>query len=160
MMTIDEIRRERLGQLVRELDDGRQSDFARRIRKDRRMVSLWLARPPRPGKRIGDAVAREIEATCRKPPGWMDHLDSPVVAAPVSQLATLDPGIMAQAEAMTQTVEKLRGSAMPPVERGVELVRWYRLIAEGGSLGPNELLRPAGSEGGQHGMQQGNRRVK
>lgn len=149
MDTIEEIRRARLAHLVQEIGEGNQSAFARRINKDRRLVSLWLAAPGRPGaKQIGSKVAREIERACHKPTGWMDRSDDEATPPAVSQSVTLDPEIMAMAEAGVQTIEELNGSRMSPAVRGRELVRMYTIMQARGST---PLLNDVTELGGNNG---------
>lgn len=145
MDTIETIRRRRLAQLVQEIGEGNQSAFARRINRDRRLVSLWLAAPDRPGaKQLGSRVAREIEKICGKPSGWMDRSDDEATPPAASQPLTLDPEIMAMAEAGVQTIEELNGSRMTPAVRGKELVRMYMIMQARGST---PLVRETGEEG-------------
>ena len=75
MQTIDNIRRERLLQLIAE--HGTQAALARVISKSPAQISQWVNRSPNSatGKpRVMDsATAREIESACGKAVGWMDQ---------------------------------------------------------------------------------------
>lgn len=75
MQTIDDIRRERLLQLIAE--KGTQAALARVIGKSPAQISQWVNRSPdsKTGKpRVMDsATAREIESACGKVVGWMDQ---------------------------------------------------------------------------------------
>jgi hypothetical protein len=69
MKPMDEIRRANLAALVAQ--EPSQAAFARKVGKDKNQVNQWLGRA---GKRnLGADTAREIEAACGKPRGWMDH---------------------------------------------------------------------------------------
>ncbi|CBA14736.1 hypothetical protein [Xanthomonas albilineans] len=70
MLTIEEIRRIRLAQLVREY--GSQAELAREINKDKNQVGQWLGRAN--SRSISSETARDIELVCQKPRGWMDNL--------------------------------------------------------------------------------------
>lgn len=68
MKPVSQIRRERLAQLIAEDFGGNGAALARHADKDRKQVSAWLNY-----KEMRDTTAREIEAACMKPLGWLDH---------------------------------------------------------------------------------------
>lgn len=99
MRPLTDIRRDRLRELADECGGG--SALARKIEKDRRQVSAWLADPGKPGaKNPSNSTARWIERKCLKPSGWLDHEsganDQSAIAEPgaVSQLVGLDADIL------------------------------------------------------------------
>ena len=69
-MDVDEIRLNNARHLAE--DAGGISRFAVLIQKSQSQVSQIIGKNP--SKRIGRGIAREIEAACEKPHGWLDHL--------------------------------------------------------------------------------------
>lgn len=61
-------RRERMRELIDAKFEGRQTDLARRIKKQQDYISRCLSG----GKKIGETLAREIELEIGITPGWMD----------------------------------------------------------------------------------------
>lgn len=73
MRTIDDIRHERLLELIREA--GSIQALADRLEKSHSQISQLKTRAKYPNgtrKTIGTSLAREIEHKCDKPEGWMD----------------------------------------------------------------------------------------
>jgi hypothetical protein len=86
MMTIDEIRRENLAALIKEL--GGVSTFAEKIAKSDSQVSQWRnasvdSKTKKP-RGISDDACRDIEEKCGKPRGWMDNNHNESAIPPVS----------------------------------------------------------------------------
>lgn len=71
-MEIQEIRRARLAQLIRERYDSSQSKFVEETGENQGEVSALLRT-----KSFGERKARKIEAKCGLPSGWMDSADVP-----------------------------------------------------------------------------------
>lgn len=69
MKPIEQIRRENFAALV--AMEPSQAAFARKIGKDKNQVSQWLGRAG--ARNISAETAREIEAACNRPSGWLDH---------------------------------------------------------------------------------------
>lgn len=100
MRPLTDIRRDRLRELADEFGGG--SALARKIDKDRRQVSAWLADPDKPGaKNPSNSTARWIERKCLKPSGWLDHESGTAIAepGPASQPMGLDADILITAAA-------------------------------------------------------------
>lgn len=73
-MTIREIRRDRLLELLRdEPGRGKQRSLAKRIGKAPAQVSQWVNRT----RTITEETARDIERTLKRPTGWMDSDPKP-----------------------------------------------------------------------------------
>lgn len=68
MKPIEQIRRERLAELVKE--EGGQAALARKIGKDKNQINQWLGNAG--SRNLSASTARLIEAKCLKPSGWMD----------------------------------------------------------------------------------------
>lgn len=77
MKPVSQIRRDRLAQLIREDFDGLATKLAIHTDKDRRQISAWQRH-----KHMRDGTAREIEAACGKPAGWLDHESEEIVKPP------------------------------------------------------------------------------
>jgi hypothetical protein len=147
MKSLDQIRRERLEQLIREDFKGRAQSLADKVGKDRRQVSAW-----RRYKGMADETAREIEAAALKPSGWLDHEDEPTQKGETQQRQqshSLQPDPQILAEAMKWVVfeegplvKKPDGSLEPKypyeaLERMQRLSEIYALaVADGGTLSP------------------------
>jgi hypothetical protein len=109
MQTASQIRRTRLAQLITQF--GKAADLARHADKDPRQVSAWATGT----KKISDATARELEAACGKPVGWMDsesdsrspslHAENPTQ----SQLPRTDRSKMRDAMALLKHLGDLTG---------------------------------------------------
>lgn len=104
MRPLIDIRRDNLRRLIEEVTggdaDGNGAEFGRRVGKDRRQVSAWLAERGKPGaKGLSERTARELERKCLKPSGWLDHEETKdtvggqgqVLASKVSQPVGMDP---------------------------------------------------------------------
>lgn len=134
MKPIAEIRRARLEQLIREDFGGRAQALADKTGKDRRQISAW-----RKYKDMRDDTAREIEAACLKPLGWLDNegLTLPKVAEPerpASQSMTPDPDILHEALILLVHDESVAGPYSPREQsaRLSELIG--RVTRDGGRL--------------------------
>ena len=69
---VADVRRARLQQLC-DIEGG-QAKLARRVDRDRRQISAWLASPAKPGaKNMSASTARWLEQQCGKPNGWLEH---------------------------------------------------------------------------------------
>jgi hypothetical protein len=79
MQTVDQIRRQRLAELVKQ--SGGVAALASRIEKSAAQLSQWLNASPdsKTGRPRGmrSESCRQIERKCGYPPGWMDRLDGP-----------------------------------------------------------------------------------
>lgn len=71
-MTISQIRRARLRQLIRERFGGRQRALADALDMKGSQISRWLGPGDKARQAIHENSARAIEETLRLPPGWMD----------------------------------------------------------------------------------------
>lgn len=91
MKTIDEIHRERLAMLRREL--GGVGKLAKTIGKDSSQVSQWLNASLNSGtgkaRGMSDDQCRHIEEMCGKSRGWMDSDPDKVDALALMQLISL-----------------------------------------------------------------------
>lgn len=141
MRPLPDIRRDRLRQLIDEQAGGNASEFGRRIDKDRRQMNAWLRDPSKPGaKNLSHKLAREIEAACLKPSGWLDTCDEGLVdetALPQqsSHFAGIDPAILHEAETLVLSDEVQRQQKYQPRERARQLAQAYGLLmSEGGRL--------------------------
>lgn len=76
-----ERRRHNLTRLIDELADGHQAEFAARIGKSASYVGQLV----RGVGSFGDRVARQIEAQCGKPRGWLDRDQRVATASPRAQ---------------------------------------------------------------------------
>lgn len=109
MKPVSQIRRERLAQLIDEDFAGNGAALARRTEKDRKQISAWLKY-----KDMRDSTAREIEAACLKPSGWLDHeanaaLTEPVQSEPGSHSVRTDRRKMADAIRLLRELAELQG---------------------------------------------------
>lgn len=138
MKTADEIRRERLAELVREA--GSQVAVADRLGKNKNQVYQWLLPSERDGARdIGHDMAREIETAFKKPRGWLDN-DPELVSDPnessrnvhggQSYAARLDAAILAQAVGVVEADEAVNGP-YPPLTQAELLLELYAKIEAG-----------------------------
>lgn len=140
-------------------DHGAITDAANKLKKSQGQVSHFGG--AKPIKNIGHKLARQIEQTYGKPEGWLDREQfsalserdenasdslgktiTPALASP-SQLATLDPHILVEAEKWVQFEEgphrKYAYALLPRMER---LSAIYAMIqADGGSLSPENSRR-------------------
>lgn len=102
MQPIEETRRQRLAELIREY--GTQTALSEAIGKAPAQISQWInaSLNSKTGKPrvMSNAVAREIEALTKKPVGWMDNLqagprpwDFNVTEAPASMQIRMYPVI-------------------------------------------------------------------
>lgn len=109
MKPVAQIRRERLAQLIRDDFKGNASALASHVDKDRRQISAWMKY-----KDMRDSTAREIEAACLKPLGWLDHenesgLKNQEQAGTGSQTVRTDRQKMADAIRLLQDLAELQG---------------------------------------------------
>lgn len=130
MRPITDIRRDRLRQMIDEVADGNQAEFAGMIGKSRAYVGFWLTDPAKPhAKQISHEVAREVEATLTAtkrgayPPGWLD-------TDPQSQPVIPDMETLKWAEGMVQSKEAQRGKFEDIGDRAYELVEAYKLLVK------------------------------
>lgn len=141
MRPVSETRRARLRRLIDEVVPGptfrgKAATFARQVDKDPRQVSAWLTG----GKALSDKVARELEASCLKPSGWLDteqgqRLNEPDSKPTASHFGGIDPDILHEAETLVLHDEVQTGVQYKPRERARQLAAAYgRLVAEGGRL--------------------------
>lgn len=108
MKPLDQVRRDRLADLVTEY--GSAANLARRIHRDRRQVSHWLTG----FRNLSHTTAREIEAACLKPSGWLDHEHGPSVNATgesgtSSQPVRTDRAKMSDAIRLLRELAELQG---------------------------------------------------
>ncbi|MBB5875862.1 hypothetical protein [Xanthomonas sp. 3498] len=92
MLTIDEIRRIRLAQLVRQY--GSQAALGRAVEKDKNQINQWLGRAN--ARAMDSDNARAFEVACGKPKGWMDNLPT---LDRVPALLEADAGLVTALEA-------------------------------------------------------------
>lgn len=157
MRPLPDIRRDRLRQLIREMAGGNAAAFGRLIDKDRRQMSAWLREPDKPGaKNLSHDSAREIEANCLKPSGWLDTQpegasNDPALSQQVSHFAGIDPDILHEAETLVLSDELQVGKKYPPRERARRLAQAYALLlSEGGRLSAPANARFVDSVGERH----------
>lgn len=144
MRPLSEIRRKRLRQLIDEVADGNQSQFANAVGRSRSHVGTWLTDPAKPHARpITDATARELEQTFAKPKYWLDR-------DPWSQDSIPDLAILTTAEELVRAKELLDGAPIESSrERAETMVDAYRLVVDhGASIPPQEVARFLKSEQG------------
>lgn len=133
MRPLTEIRRERLRQLIDEVADGNQSQFANDIGRSRAQVGFWLTDPSKPHfKAMGHEIAREIERHFAKPAGWLDH-------DPKSQAARLDIDRLGHALTAVDKVVRDRGLALEG-----RLGTFRHLVAYAYELQEDDDLFPSG----------------
>lgn len=113
MKPVAQIRRENLRRLIDEEFNGNGAALAERIGRDRRngtkQVSAWLHH-----KAMRDETARQIEAACMKPSGWLDtpnEGDMEISRQPVnlSQQGRTDRQKMSDAVRLLQELAELQG---------------------------------------------------
>lgn len=121
MKPIDQIRRENLAHLVAE--EPSQAAFARKISKDKNQVGQWLGRAG--SRNMSAETAREIEAICGRPAGWLDHDHG---AAPAATAVTVSqPGRLDEAK-LAASIEWLQ-NLFATWRRDFDPVKHSRLIA-------------------------------
>jgi hypothetical protein len=141
MMDINEIRHRNVRTLVRRIEEaeGRSGDraggmtmLAAKLGKSSGQVAHFAS--DKPIKRIGDQIAREIEAAMGLERGWMDWLQDECESAPDgrSQTVRLDPDIVESvALALQDTVAELR--VVPPITALIDVfARTYDRIGTSG----------------------------
>lgn len=74
-MDIYENRRLNLLQLIAREFGGNQTAFARHVGVSPPQVNRWVSETASDTRRISEKSARQIEAKCGKPPGWLDGAD-------------------------------------------------------------------------------------
>lgn len=75
MKSINQIRKERLRELVQQFDGGKTSALTLRMGwKSDSLATRYLTDSPRNNKPIGDALAREFEQRYNVPPNYLDNL--------------------------------------------------------------------------------------
>ncbi|AOY00119.1 S24 family peptidase [Jeongeupia sp. USM3] len=87
-MEIAEIRRRNLRQLIRSRFDGTAANLAQLIGRQPGYVSRLLTENEDHRRNLGEKLARDIEAQCGLPTGWLDHENDQV--PPVAP-ATITP---------------------------------------------------------------------
>lgn len=126
MRPIDQIRRDRLQELVKEA--GGQSALASRIGKDKNQVYQWLADPGEAQSRnIGTRSARAVEAAMGKPEGWMDRDASP---GHVSQSWRPDPAILVQTQEFLEAAFAFQGKRFEMARDADLFADAYEYLAE------------------------------
>lgn len=135
MRPITDIRRDRLRQMIDEVADGNQAQFAEMIGKSRAYVGFWLTDPSKPhAKQISHEVAREVEAEMRRrgnkqyAAGWLDSADESHSEIP-------DPDRLGHALTSIDKVIRKKGLVMEG-----RLGKYRKLLAYAYALQDDELF--------------------
>lgn len=146
-MEIQDIRRARLAQLIRERYDGSQARFVDETGENQSEVSGLLR-----AKSFGERKARKLEAKCQVPVGWFDIEDEEAARralraekelAPPSTLRTLQRPELA----VVENVEPQRMALVYVTQRELDLLTFYRRASDmGKSLVETAAESAAGTE--------------
>lgn len=146
-MEIQDIRRARLAQLIRERYDGSQARFVDETGENQSEVSGLLR-----VKSFGERKARKLEAKCQVPVGWLDIEDEDAAhkalhpdaePAPPSTLRPLPRPEFT----VVENVEPQRMALVYVTERELDLLTFYRRASDmGKSLVETAAESAAGEE--------------
>jgi len=145
-MEIQDIRRARLAQLIRERYDGSQARFVDETGENQGEVSGLLR-----AKSFGERKARKLEAKCQVPTGWLDIEDEEAARKALrndkesAALSTLRP---LRAElTVVENVEPQRMALVYVTQRELDLLTLYRRASDmGKSLVETAAESAAGEE--------------
>jgi 3,4-dihydroxy 2-butanone 4-phosphate synthase/GTP cyclohydrolase II len=145
-MEIQDIRRARLAQLIRERYDGSQARFVDETGENQGEVSGLLRT-----KSFGERKARKLEAKCQVPAGWLDIEDEEAARnalrtdkepAAHSTLRPLRPELT-----VVENVEPQRMALVYVTQRELDLLTFYRRASDmGKSLVETAAESAAGEE--------------
>jgi hypothetical protein len=119
-MEIQEIRRARLAQLIRERYDSSQSKFVEETGENQGEVSALLRT-----KSFGERKARKIEAKCGLPSGWMDLPATPEDGRESAASPTSRPSLM-----VVETVEQKWMALVYVNQRELDILTNFREATE------------------------------
>jgi hypothetical protein len=116
-MEIQDIRRARLAQLIREKYDGSQAKFVEETGEAQSEISGLLNK-----KSFGEKKARKLEVKCDLPAGWLDRLDEQL---PQTQLSRVRPTLT-----VVESVEPQWMALAYVTQRELEVLTHYRRASD------------------------------
>lgn len=131
-MEIQEIRRARLAQLIRERYDGSQARFVDETGENQSEVSGMLR-----VKSFGERKARKLEAKCQVPVGWFDIEDEEAARKALrTEKEQASPSILRPLPrpelTVVENVEPQRMALVYVTQRELDLLTFYRRASDMG----------------------------
>jgi hypothetical protein len=145
-MEIQDIRRARLAQLIRERYDGSQARFVDETGENQGEVSGLLRT-----KSFGERKARKLEAKSNVPPGWLDIEDEEVARKALGAgqesagLSTLRP-LQRPELTVVENIEPQKMALVYVTQRELDLLTFYRRASD---IGKSLVETAAGTAAGE-----------
>lgn len=145
-MEIQDIRRARLAQLIRERYDGSQARFVDETGENQGEVSGLLR-----AKSFGERKARKLEAKCQVPAGWLDIEDEEAARKALrTDKESVTPSTLRPLRTeltVLENVEPQRMALVYVTQRELDLLTFYRRASDmGKSLVETAAESAAGEE--------------